>query len=159
MPRNLTLAASQSVLARQTGQMWVALLTIYHPLWPVVIRRALFRSDFESRGGIFAASVFRPKVRDQVQGGGSTWQIEIDNTDQVIQAELKRLNEKPFIWVEEVLASDPHTVQTTTGILRDKIKSFHIRGATLTCIVERENLSDEGYPRGSINPSNFQSGF
>ncbi|MDH3279628.1 MAG: hypothetical protein OEQ18_00685 [Gammaproteobacteria bacterium] len=159
MPRNLTPAAQRSVLARETAETWVILLTIYDPGWAVAIRRVLSRTPFESRGGIFFPAAFRPKLPDQADGESPTWEIEIDNTDQVVLAELKRFNRKPYIWVEEVMASDPDTVQTTTGILRHRIQSYHNIGGTVTCVIGRENLKNEGFPRGRITPSGFPGGF
>ncbi|MDH3282333.1 MAG: hypothetical protein OEQ18_14555 [Gammaproteobacteria bacterium] len=159
MPRNLTQAAQRSVLARETSELWVILLTIYDPGWAVPIRLALSRTPFESRGGTFAPAAFRPKLPDQIDGESPTWEIELDGTDQVLLANLKQFNRRPFIWVEEVMASDPDTVQTTTGVQRHTVQSYRNVGGTVTLTIGRENLRNEGFPRGRITPSGFPGGF
>ena len=156
---SLTPTAQHSLLAHHTGEEWVILLTLYDPGWAVPIRRALRRTHIESRGGLFAPSTYRPKFPDQDEEGNGEWELEIDNTDQTVLAELKQFNRRPYIWLEEILASDPDTVQATTGILRHRVLSYQNVGGTITCTVGRENLQGEGFPRGRITPSNFPGGF
>lgn len=159
MPRNLTDAARRSVMARETSELWVYLLTIHDPGWAVPIRLALNRTSFESRGGTFAPAAFRPRLPDHVDGETPTWEIEIDGTDQTVLANLRQFNRKPYIWVEQVMASEPDTVQATSGILRHTVQSYRSSGGTITLTIGRENLRQEGFPRGRITPSGFQGGF
>lgn len=159
MPRNLTDAAKRSVLARETAELWVYLLTIYDPGWVIPIRLALSRTHFYSRGSLFAAAAFRPRLPDHVDGETPTWEIEVDGTDQTILANLKQFNRRPYIWVEHVMASDPDTVQATTGVVRHTVQSYRNAGGTLTLTIGRENLRQEGFPRGRITPSGFPGGF
>lgn len=159
MPRNLTPAAQRSVLARETSELWVILLTLYDPGWAVPIRRALHRLPFYSRGGLFSPSLFRPKPPDQIEGESPAWAVEMDNTDETVLSELKRFNRRPYIWLEEVMASDPDTVQTTTGVLRHRVQSYQNVGGVITMHIGRENLQREGFPRGRITPSGFPGGF
>lgn len=159
MPRNLTDAAKRSVLARETAELWVYLLTIHDPGWAVPIRLALSRTLFVSRGGTFAPAAFRPRLPDHIDGETPTWEIELDGTDQTILASLKQFNRRPYIWVEQVMASDPDTVQATTGVMRHTVQTYHNAGGTITLTIGRENLRQEGFPRGRITPSGFPGGF
>lgn len=159
MPGNLTPAAKRSVLARETSELWVYLLTIYDPGWTVPIRLALSRTPFYSRGGLFAPADFRPRLPDHIDGETPTWEIEIDGTDQTVLASLKQFNRRPYVWVETVMASEPDTVQQTTGILRHTVQAYHNAGGTITLTIGRENLRREGFPRGRITPSGFPGGF
>lgn len=159
MPRNLTPAAQRSVMARETAEVWVYLMTLYDPGWTVPIRLAWAREPFYSRGGVFAPAVFHPKLPDHIDGETPTWEIEIDGTDQTVLANLKLYNRRPYVWVEGVMASDPDTVQHTTGIQRHTVQAYHNAGGTIRLTIGRENLRQEGFPRGRITPSSFPGGF
>ena len=160
MPRpGLSSAMSQAMLARETSEEIVVLLTISHPNFVTPIRRALRRTALVSRGETYFPQHFAPSFPSQDGEGFQNWQIVIDGVAQDILTELRAVSmPKPTCIVEVVRASAPDTVEITTGSGYE-VQEYSWNWSTLTLEIGLPSLSQEGYPGGRIGPNNFPGGF
>ena len=159
MLRSLSPAAIPSLLANATTEEWLLLLTISHPAWPSPIRQVKRRTPLMSRGNLYAEAEFRPVPPAQAEGEFRRWTLTLDNTDLSTLALIRSISHpKPDVVVELVRASEPDTVELSTGPgyrLFTYTHDFH----TIRLEIAMHNLVGEGFPGETFLPSTHPGGF
>jgi len=158
MSRALSSTGEASVLANETSEEWIILLTVSHASFSATQRFARRRTNITSNGDTYNAAFFDLSFPDQTPNQLPRWQIIIDVVDQTVLAELRAVATAPDIQIDVIRAAAPNTIEMTTGA-DYKLRSLSYAGTTVTGEVSLEDLLGEGFPGGRILPSNFPGGF
>lgn len=110
MPRTLSTAAARAILARETGEVFLACLTIsgagLDTLRAVNDTQPLVRT-----GGTFHPYPFEAVLPEDTDSASPTVQLRVDNVDRQVTRALRGYEGVPQVTLEIVLASSPNTVE------------------------------------------------
>lgn len=126
-------AALAAMLARETDEVPLVLVTIDHPsLDGTPIRVTSNDVATVSRGDTFQPFPFRVVFPSDSDDAPPRAQLEIDNVDQRIAVAIRSaIGDPPTVLAEVVLASQPNTVDTTAfdlELLNTEINRLTVRG-------------------------------
>jgi hypothetical protein len=149
----LSAAALQAVLAQQTGEVFLACLTITHPELATPIRIVNDRQNLMRAAGTYIAFPFECPMPDSDDQKLPQVEIRIDNVDRSITSALRGLAGKPTVTLEIVLADSPDTVEAGPF-------PFSLFDATYSALVVQgrlafEDMLNEPFPKDSFTPSLF----
>ena len=157
MSRTLSATGLASMLANETAEEWIILLTISHVSFSTV-RLARRSINIVSNGETFNSRYFELTWPDQTPNNIPQWQLSLDIVDQAVLAELRAITTPPTVRIDLIRASSPDTIEMTTGD-DYKLRNMRYISTTMTAEISMEDLLDEGFPSGRILPSNFPGGF
>lgn len=104
---DLSINATESVLAPETDSVFLTILTIYVDD-EVFLRLVDDRQDIVSNGNTYTACSFTAILPDQSSDGNKTCKLQIDNTDVSIYKIIKQaINHKITCDVAVILSSSP----------------------------------------------------
>ena len=159
MPRTLTSTALNSILAQDTSEEWIVLLTISHSSLTDPIRLALSQSDVVSRSNTYQGFAFRVHLPQQRDTQPPQVQLEVDNVDRQLVDAIRSIpaDDASTVRLEIVLSSALDTVQYTTA-------SLTLRGTSWNRLVIRGTLSyeqilREPFPAILITPQSVPASF
>jgi len=111
MPRVLSSAAARSILAEDTAEVWLCLLTITHPDMEAI--RIVNNTEAVTRGSVtFQPYSFEASMPDDTDDAAPNVALRIDNVDRDITRQIKSLQgPRPQVRLEVVLASQPSQVE------------------------------------------------
>lgn len=111
MPRILSSVAAQSILAEETAEAWLCLLTITHPDLQTI--RIVNNTEPVVRGSaVWNPCSFEASFPDDTDDATPNVSLRIDNVDRDITRQIKALQgPRPQVRLEAVLASQPSVVE------------------------------------------------
>lgn len=111
MARNLSTAATTSINAQSTEEVWLTLLTIDSPELTVPLRFVNNNESLVSRGDVYLAFPFDLEFPGQDEENPGEARLTIDNIDRSIVNFIRTIFTPPSVSIEVVLASSPSTVE------------------------------------------------
>ena len=111
MARTLSSAATASIHAQETGEVWLVLLTISHSTLATPIRVVNNNEDITSRGNIYQAFPFEIVLPGQDPDSIPKATLRFDNVDRTAIATIRGVEAPPSVTIEVILASQPDTVE------------------------------------------------
>jgi hypothetical protein len=154
MPRTLSPAAAQSALAQQTGEVWIACLTVSGDGLDT-LRIATDNIVVERTAGPFSPYPFEVELPEDAERGFGTATLRIDNIDREVCRLLRDYSGVPVATVEVVLASQPDTVEL--GPFEMTILSGEADELTIQLgLGHEEDILNQRVPAQSYFPSNSQ---
>lgn len=148
--------ASAWLLARESGDPALALLTMTHPLWGAPYRLARNNAAVSSRGQIFAAAWFEVDVvTDTDQPPRAT--LTIPNVDRAIGQMARGLGSAPEVAIEVISAAHPD--EPIYRAARLQLRNIQVSPLTVSGDLVSRDYSSE--PCGSIRvvPGRFPALF
>lgn len=151
MPRTLSSLAKQALFAQETGEVFLALLTISHPELLQPLRFVNNTQAIVSRGQNYTAWPFEIVLPGDQEAKPPVMTLKIDNVDREIVKTIRALTTPPTITLEIILASQPDTVEASfTG--------FTLRNTNYDALVVEgelrlEETISEPFPAGTFNPN------
>jgi hypothetical protein len=109
--RNLSFKAIQSMQASNTAEVWLLLLTIYHPSLAVPIFLVNNNENIVSRGNTYIALPFDVDLPNEDQEAPGAAALTVDNVDRSIIDAIRAMDVPPTVTIEVVLASQPDSVE------------------------------------------------
>lgn len=113
MSRNFSSAATTSINAQITDEVWLTLLTISAPELTTPLRFVSNNASLTSRGNVFMAFPFDIEFPGQDEESPGEARLVIDNIDRSIVNFVRSIQTPPRITIEVVLASSPDTVEAS----------------------------------------------
>ena len=110
MPRTLSPAAARAILARETGEIFLACLTISGPGLDT-LRAVNDTQPLVRTAGTFHPYPFETVLPEDTDSASPTVQLRVDNVDRQVTAALRAYQGMPQVTLEIVLASSPNTVE------------------------------------------------
>lgn len=158
MPRNVSQAALQGILAEETGEVFLATLKITHPDMATPIRVVHDKQDLVRADGTYIAFPFKLNLPTDSEDNIPKVSISIGNVDRQIIQSLRTLETPPNITLEVVLASSPNTVEV--GPFDFELKRIQYDAFTITGeLGYEEDFLDEPFPKDSFNPNTARGMF
>lgn len=158
MPRSVSQSALQAALAEETDEVFLACLRISHPEMAADIRVVHDKQDLVRSDGTYIAFPFRLNLPTDTEDNIPKVSITIDNVDQQIIKELRKLNSPPTVRLEVVLASSPNTVEV--GPFDFELKNISYDAFTITGeLGYKEDFLDEPFPKDTFNPNTARGMF
>ncbi|HGM6772862.1 TPA: DUF1833 family protein [Stenotrophomonas maltophilia] len=153
MPRVLSPVAAQSILAQETEELWLCLLTITHPDLETI--RIVNNTEPVSRGGTtWNPCSFEASFPDDTDDATPNVALRIDNVDREITRQIKALQgPRPQVRLEAVLASQPSVVEMGPFNFSVLQVDFDLMELEVQ-IGYQEDFLNQGVPAQTYTPSN-----
>ena len=151
MSRSLTTGARASIFAEQTGEVWLALLTI-SGTGMTTIRVVNNNEDIVSRGNTFQwlpfDIVLPPEEADSVPKAV----LRIDHVDKRVVEAVRSITVPPTVMIEVIMASDPEHPELTLDNLI--LRNVQFEGGYVTGELLYESIYTEPLTY-TMTPSRF----
>ena len=145
--------AKSAAFASETGEVFIALITIAHPNLTQPIRVSSDGVNTVSRGNTFLAFPFEYTPPTLAPNARPKAQLRIDNVEQQIMIEVRSIDSAPTVLFEVVLASSHDTVEVS-------FPDFELRKVEWDALVVDGELTfesylDEPFPAVVFSPATF----
>ncbi|HID8537156.1 TPA: DUF1833 family protein [Stenotrophomonas maltophilia] len=153
MPRILSPAAARAVVAAETDELLLCLLTITHPDLQTI--RIVNNTEPVARGStVWQPYPFEASFPDDTDDATPNVSLRIDNVDRDITRQIKALQgPRPQVRLEAVLASQPGTVEMGPFNFTVLQVDFDIMELSVQ-IGYQEDFLNQGVPAQTYTPSN-----
>lgn len=148
----MSTAATESINAEQSDEVWLILLEITHPSLVTPIRVVNNTQNIVSNGNTYLASAFTLSLPDDVQGL-SYVQLEIDNVDRLIVDTIRALATPPSVSLSVILADTPDSVEF--GPHQMTVSDVDYDASTVKGTLIYEDLLNEPFPGRSFDKANY----
>lgn len=152
MSRALSAQAVRELLAQESGEAFLQLLTLTHPQMTTV-RVVNNTQNVTSRGNVYTAFPFSITLPADVVDELPGLTLSISNVDRQLVDELRTLMDPITVTLEIVSASTPDTVEVGPfdfEMLQVRIAVDRITGTLMT-----DPLLQEPFPATTYNPKDF----
>jgi hypothetical protein len=149
----LSLPALQAVLAQESGEVFLACLTITHAMLAAPIRLVDDTKDLIRAAGTFSAFSFAITVPPQQDDKLPSVKLTVDNVDRSIAVALRSISSPASVSLEIVLASSPDTVEQ--GPFALTLRNAQIVADAVVCDLMFEDLLNEPFPKNYFTPVDF----
>lgn len=153
MSRNVSQEALQALLAPQTQEAFLVLLTIDHDDLSVPVQVTSDAVETTSLGRIFVPFPFEIVLPDQRENQSPRARLRLDNISREIVAAIRSISTSPAVLIEIARAADPDTIEASfpdfrfTNIVYDAL--------TVEGDLSVENFTAEPYPARVFSPADF----
>lgn len=154
MARPLSIAARRAIFASQTGEVFVGLLTLSHPLLHDPIRVCSDSSDTTSGGVVYLAFPFEMTMPAEREDGLPRVQLRVCNVDRrIVEAARSVYGEPMQVEFSVVLASSPDVLEC--GPFTFSLEDIGYDALTVEGSLAYEDFLNEAFPDGSMDPNQF----
>lgn len=157
MSRAISLNARIAATARETGEVFLVLLTLSHPDMMVPVRLVSNTEAITSRGQAFVAFPFDITLPQEGTDSIPEVRLTVDNVDRQIMQMLRSLPSAPDVLIEIVLASSPDVVEYDTGTL--KLFRVSYDALSIQGTLSAGDFLGEPFPAHSFTRTNFSALF
>lgn len=141
----------------ESGEVFLALLTIDHDDLSQPIRVVNNNEDITSRGNEFIAFPFGFTLPDDQEDAPPRWGLQISNVSREIGQTIRQIAGPPSITLEIIRAAAPDTVEMSfPGFLLRDVR-YDAQQVTGTLAVE--DLTREPFPARTFTPATFPAVF
>jgi hypothetical protein len=157
MPRILSSAAAEAILARETGEVFLAALTISGAGLDTM-RIVNNTEAVERAGGTHHPYPFQVQLPEDSDSLANGVTLTIDNCDRQVTRALREYQGVPTCTLEVILASSPDTVEV--GPFEFTVLSAEYDALTISVqLGYEEDFLNQGVPSKSYTPSNSRGLF
>ena len=153
MPRDLSLAALQAMLAQSTDVVLVSLLEVNHASLSSPIRLVNNTEDIVSGGNTYTAAAFQATLPPDADKRNPTAQIVVSNVDQAMITALRTVTSAPTFTLSVVNAATPDTAEY--GPLEMDLRDYEVSAQTIRMNLSQTDLTQEGFPYLKFDPPTF----
>lgn len=157
MSRTLSSAFLQAVLANNTDEAFLLLITISHPSIDPAIRVCANAANIISRGWTFVGLPVEAELPGDEDDAPPVAVIKIDNISQDIVKKARSIRTKPEVTLEIVMESNPDFVEVslpTFQLTKVDYDIFWVTGQ-----LEVDDLASEPFPYAIFSPAKFRALF
>jgi hypothetical protein len=155
--RTVSNAGLRSLLAEETGEVWVILLTIDHVELLMPIRVCSDAVNVVSRGETYISFPFELSLPDDTDGGPPRASLTIDNVSREIAEAVRSVSSPPSVVIEVVRAAAPDVLEAVLPVF--ELRNVRYNVLTVQGDLQVEDLTAEPYPADSFTPANFRGLF
>ncbi len=160
MSRTISASVLTSMMAQESSEGYVILLTIDHATLASPIRVASSNANFVSNGETYFPYPFQVDLPSDDPEQTNTVELKIDNLDGVITAGVRAIppgTAQPSVTMEVVTMDAPNTVEV--GPLTLSLTSVSITRLVVSGTLAYEPILDRQYPSGRMTPLDFPGMF
>jgi hypothetical protein len=152
MSRTLSAAAVRELLAQESGEVFLQLLTLSHPQM-TTLRVVNNTQDVVSRGNTYLAFPFSLELPADLAEEMPNVQLMISNADRRLVDELRTVVDPITVTLEIVAAGVPDTVEV--GPFSFDLSRVVYGKDTITGTLSTEPILQEPFPADTFNPKDF----
>ncbi|GIX17694.1 MAG: hypothetical protein KatS3mg119_1880 [Rhodothalassiaceae bacterium] len=153
MPRVLSPTAAQAILASDSEEVFVVLVTIDHPSLVQPIRIANDTEPVVRSGGTWDPYPFEAVLPEDSDAAEPQVRLRVDNIDRQVLAAIRALDGPPTVTIEVVLASQPDLVEAGPWVM--SVRSVEADALALDITLGHEEaLLDQAVPAQTYTPGN-----
>lgn len=151
MPRTIPPSVRAALLAQETGETLIVLLTITHGSLAQPIRATSDAVDTVSRGETYQRFPFDVSLGEEDGERPPRAQLQISNVDRRIIESLRNMAEPPTVSIEVIAASDLDTL--IAGPWEFVLEEAQADAATVTGTLVYDDFLSAPYPSQAMTPS------
>ena len=155
--RTLTQPTRQAVFASQTGEAFLALITIDHAELAQAVRVTSDAVATTSRGDSFVAFPFEVVLPEDNSERPPRARLKIDNVDRAILRQLRAISSPATVLIEMVRGDDPDTVEASFPDFKLRDVGYDVLAVEGS--LDLEDFISEPFPAGVFSPGNFEALF
>ena len=153
MSRVVSPTALQAMLARETDEVFLVCLRLYHTSFPAVIRLVNNTEPVVRMDGTYQPFPFSITLPEDSEDKVPEVNVQFDNIDDMITDAIRTISGRPDVSFDVVLASSPNYVEA--GPFNFKIVSSQYDRAYVSCTLGfEEDILGQSVPKGVYSPSN-----
>jgi hypothetical protein len=153
MPRVLSPAATKAILARETEEVFLVLLTLEHPDISPTIRIVNNTEQIVRTDGTYLPYPFEAVLPDDTDGGRPQVTVRIDNCDRDVTRQLRALSGVPKCTMRVILASSPEV--TEMGPFAFSVLSAEYDALLINVVLGyEEDFLNQAVPAQTYTPTN-----
>lgn len=154
MSRTFSATTKQAMLASETGEGYLTLISISHPELDGVLRVVCNTEDIVSRGDTFVAYPFEMTLPSDEEEAPPAARVTIDNIDLQVANTLRSINSPATFLMEIVRIEDLDTVEET-------FSNFQLRNIDgdlmqINGDLTIEDMTSEPFPYLKFGPKRFR---
>ncbi len=153
MARALTLAATRSLTAPQTSDLWLLLLTIEAEGLETPLRLVNDSASLTSRGNTFNAYPFVVELPAETEEGVPRVVLRVDNIDRVITQALRAVPLPPRVTLEVVRREAPDVVEAGPFVF--VVREARYDAAVVEVELAFEDVLNLAFPAGAYSPADY----
>lgn len=138
MARNFSEAATASINAQETDEVWLTLLTIDSPELEQPLRFVNNNASVTSRGNLYLAFPFEVEFPGQDEQNPGEARLVIDNIDRQIVNFVRSISAPPQVTMEVVLGSSLDTVEASFSNMT--LRNVSYNASSVTGILKFEDI-------------------
>lgn len=150
---SVSAAFKRALLAQETDEAAIPLLTIAHPDMAETIRVACDGKAVTSRGNDFVAYPFAIDLPDQDPDRPPSMTLTVDNVDQDIVAGVRAVASPPTVTLEIVDSETPDTVEVGPYVMQ--LNSAAYDPLKVSGQLGFDDVLNEEFPGDGYTPQNF----
>lgn len=152
MSRTLSANAVLELLAQQSSEAFLMLLTLTHPQI-TTLRVVNNTQDVTSNGNVFTAFPFKFALPADLADEMPSLQLVISNVDRRLIDELRTISDPISIQLDIIAASSPNVIEV--GPFNFDLIHARYNKDTITGTVSTEPILQEPFPADTFNPRDF----
>lgn len=150
--RVMSTNAKKALFAAQTGECFLVILTLSHPVLPAPIRVVNNGEPIESRGETYQRFPFEIKMPDEDDQAPGRVTLRICNVDrQIVDAVRSLTGELLTVTMEIVLASSPDVVEA--GPFEFSLRDARYDELVVEGELAYEDILNEPFPAATFTPN------
>lgn len=150
--RSISTAAKKALFAQQTGEAFIALLTLDHPGFDNPIRVCRNSVQIVSGGNTYLPFPFDITLPDESDEAPPRVTLSIDNVDRQIVEAVRSVNGDPIsVSLSVVMASTPNTVEA--GPFDLSLRSVSYDSLVVEGQLQYEDILLDAFPAGIYTPA------
>lgn len=153
MSRELTQEGLEALMAQDTEEVFLVLLTLSHPSLLADICVVNNTEDIVSNGVTYIAFPFELTLPNDQYASNVRSQLRIDNVDRQIVQAIRSINTAPDVSFKIVRAASPDTAEATFPNF--KLSNVTYDAQTVSGELVLEEYENEPYPGDDFTPANF----
>jgi hypothetical protein len=152
-------SALHAMLAQETGEVFLAAITLNHSSFATPIRLVSDQQALTRTAGTFQPFAFDVKLPNEQEDQVPQVQITIDNVDRSILTQIRTIGaERPTLMLEVILASSPNTIEA--GPFNYSILNINYDASTIQGTIGFEDdILNTAFPADTYTPSNSKGLF
>ena len=151
MARSLTAATVRSLMANETGEVFLFLIALAHPEM-VTMYFVNNTVDIVSNGTTYTAYPFDLTLPDDREDTITGLQLTIDNVDRRIVQAVRSIDTPATFTLSVIRAAEPNVV--VAGPVSCTLRNVSYTALTVSGdLAPHENVTDEPYPQHTFTPA------
>lgn len=152
MPRTLSNAALTSMMAEETSEPWILLLTMDHADLDDPVRVVRNKTDITSNGNLYVGFSFDVNLPTDSGDTVPITSIRMDNVDRRIVDAVRAISSPATVKLEVILASDPDVVEITLDNM--KMRQVEYDALLVEAVLQYEDVLHQAFPTHTYTPAN-----
>lgn len=153
MSRTVSTTFRSALMAQETSQVYLMLLTITDDSLVEPIRVVNNRTDISSGGNTYTGFPFRIDLSQDSPDELPEVTLTLDNCARELALAVRAITGIPAATLSVVLSSTPDVIEV--GPLPFNMRRISVNASTIQAVLGGEDILNQKYPKDAMTPQNF----